>query len=125
MPWPPAWRCWLLVWRSLREPPALTAAVVFAPHETILATVVQVAESQWTMAKCFEEAQGAVGLEQYEGRGWTGWDRPNTLAMGAYALLTVLRTANLSQAPLAKKMSRGSTRRCLTACKSGRGRGCH
>jgi SRSO17 transposase len=31
-PWQPAWRRWLLVRRSLSDPRALTAYVVFAPH---------------------------------------------------------------------------------------------
>lgn len=124
-PWQPDWRRWLLVRRSLSDPTELTAYVVFAPHETTLATVVQVAGSRWTIEKCFEEAKGEVGLDQYEVRGWTGWYRHITLAMWAYALLTVLRTANLPQAPLSKKMSRGSTRSSLTAFKIGRGLVCH
>src|SRR4029453_4729348 len=112
-------------WRSLSDPTELTAYVVFAPHETTLATVVQVAGSRRTIEKWFEEAKGEVGLEQYEVRGWTGWYRHITLAMWAYALLTVLRTANWPQAPLSKKMSRGSTRSSLTAFKIGRGLVCH
>jgi len=102
-PWQPDWRRWLVVRRSLSEPTELTAYVVFAPHETTLATVVQVAGSRWTIARCCEEAKGEVGLDQYEVRGWTGWYRHITLAMWAYALLTVLRRAHLPQAPLSKK----------------------
>ena len=117
-PWQPDWRRWLLVRRSLSDPTELTAYVVFAPHETTLATVVQVAGSRWTIEQCFEEAKGEVGLDQYEVRSWTGWYRHITLAMWAYALLTVLRAANLPQAPLSKKMSRGSTLSSLTAFKS-------
>ena len=39
--------------------------------------------------RSFEEAKGEVGLDHYEVRSWTGWYRPITLAMWAYALLTV------------------------------------
>jgi SRSO17 transposase len=78
-----------LVRRSLRDPPAFTADVVFAPHAPTLVTVVQVAGSRWTMERSFAEAQGEVGLEHYEVRRWTGWYRHSTLAMWAYALLTV------------------------------------
>jgi SRSO17 transposase len=102
-PWQSDWRRWLLVRRSLSDPTKLTAYVVFAPHATTLATVVQVAGSQWTIERCFEEEKGEVGLDQYEVRSWTGWYRHITLAMWAYALLTVLRAANLPQAPLSKK----------------------
>jgi SRSO17 transposase len=123
-PWQPRWRRWLLVRRSLRDPTALTASVVFAPPTAALATVGQVAGSRWTVERCFEEAKGEVGLDQYEGRNWTGWYRPITLAMGAYALLTVLRAAHLPAAALAKKNALTSTRSSLTAFKASRGLGC-
>jgi SRSO17 transposase len=90
----PAWRRWLLVRRSLRDPTDLTAYVVFAPHESSLEAMVRVAGSRWTVESCFEEAKGEVGLDHYEVRSWTGWYRHITLAMWAYALLTVLRAAH-------------------------------
>src|SRR5712691_9177216 len=102
-PLQPHWRRWLLVRRSLSDPTELTAYVVCAPHTAALATVVPVAGSRWTIARCFEEAKGEVGLDQYEGRNWTGWYRHSTLAMWAYALLTVLRAAHLPAVPLLKK----------------------
>ena len=79
--WQPDWRRWLLVRRSLRDPVELTAYVVFAPHATTLTTVVQVAGSRWTIEWSFEEAKGAVVLDYYEVRSWTGWYRHMTLAM--------------------------------------------
>src|SRR5262249_32649202 len=82
----PAWRRWLLVRRSVSDPTALTAYVVFAPHESVLEAVVRVAGSRWTVESCFEAAKGEVGLDQYEVRSWTGWYRHITLAMWAYAL---------------------------------------
>jgi len=102
----PAWHRWLLVRRSVSDPTALTAYVVFAPEATTLATVVQVAGSRWTVERCFEEAKGEVGLDQYEVRSWTGWYRHITLAMWAYALLTVLRAVHLPAAPPLKKWAR-------------------
>lgn len=110
--------------RSLSDPTELTAYVVFAPHVTVLETVVQVAGSRWTVERCFEEAKGEVGLDQYEVRGWTGWYRHITLAMWAYALLTVLRAAHLPAAPPLKKISQGSRRSSLTAFKTSRGLVC-
>jgi SRSO17 transposase len=101
-----AWRRWLLVRRSVSDPTELTAYVVFAPEATTLATVVQGAGSRWTVARCFEEAKGEVGLDQYEVRSWTGWYRPITLARWAYALLTVLRAVHLPAAPPLKKCAR-------------------
>jgi hypothetical protein len=119
-----AWRRWLLVRRSVSDPTELTAYVVFAPEATALATVVQVAGSRWTVERCFEEAKGEVGLDHYEVRSWTGWYRHITLAMWAYALLTVLRAAHLSTTPPLKKMTRGSTQGSLTAFKASRGLAC-
>ena len=65
--------------------------------------VVQVAGSRWTMERCFEEAKGEVGLDHYEVRSWTGWYRHITLAMWAYALLTVLRAVQLPTEEAPKK----------------------
>ena len=118
-----AWCRWLLVRRSVSDPTALTAYAVFAPEATALATVVQVAGSRWTVERCFEEAKGEVGLDHYEVRSWTGWYRHMTLAMWAYALLTVLRAAHLQTAPLPKKMVPHVTRSSLTAFKTSRGLG--
>jgi SRSO17 transposase len=102
-PWQPAWRRWLLVRRSLSDLTALTAYVVFAPQATTLETVVPVAGSRWTVERCFEEAKGEVGLDHYEVRSWTGWYRHITLAMWAYALLTVLRAVQLPTEEAQKK----------------------
>ena len=102
-PWQPDWRRWLLVRRSLSDPTTLTAYVVFAPHATTLATVVQVAGSRWTIEQSFEEAKGEVGLDHYEVRSWTGWYRHITLAMWAYALLTVLRAVQRTDGGGTKK----------------------
>jgi len=102
-------------------PTDLTAYVVFAPHESSLEAVVRVAESRWTVESCCEAAKGEVGLDQYEVRSWHGWYRHITLAMWAYALLTVLRAAHLPAAPPLKKMSQGVPRSSLTAFKVSRG----
>lgn len=123
-PLQPPWRRWLLVRRSLHDPTELTAYVVFAPQATGLETVVQVAGSRWTVERCFEEAKGDVGLDQYEVRSWTGWYRHITLVMWAYALLTVLRAAHLPTTSPLKKILQGATRNSLTAFKVSRGLVC-
>ena len=120
----PDWRRWLLVRRSLHDPTDLTAYVVFAPHTTALATVVQVAGSRWTVERCFEEAKGEVGLDQYEVRSWTGWYRHITLAMWAYALLTVLRAAQLPREEAPKKTLPQPAPSSLAAFKAARGLRC-
>ena len=124
-PWPSTWRRWLLVRRSRSAPTALTAYVVFAPSDTVLATAVQVAGSRWTIASCFEAAKGEVGLDHYEVRSWTGWYRHITLAMWALALLAVLRAGHLQAAPVPKKMLLPVRSNSLAAFKAARSRGSH
>ena len=119
----PAWRRWLLVRRSVREPTDLTAYVVLAPHASTLEAVVRVAGSRWTVESCFEAAKGEVGLDQYEVRSWTGWYRHITLAMWAYALLTVLRAAHLPP-EVPKKTRLPPQPSSLAACKATRGLAC-
>lgn len=97
------WRRWLVVRRSLSDPTERTAYVVYAPDTTTLAAVVPVIGRRWTIEQCFEEAKGEVGLDQYEVRQWTGWYRHISLAMWAYALLTVLRAIHLPTASGKKK----------------------
>jgi SRSO17 transposase len=121
VPVQPAWRRWLLVRRSLSDPPDLTAYVVFAPQATALETLVPVAGSRWTIEQCFEEAKGEVGLDHYEVRSWTGWYRHITLAMWAYALLTVLRAVQLPTEGAPKKTLHQPTPSSLAAFKAARG----
>jgi SRSO17 transposase len=123
-PLQPHWRRWLLIRRSLSDPTERTAYVVYAPETTALATVVQVVGRRWTIERCFEEAKGEVGLDQYEVRHWTGWYRHLTLAMWAYALLTVLRAGHLPASPTEKKKLQSSTPNCLTAYKTSRRLAC-
>ncbi|MFH1085601.1 MAG: IS701 family transposase, partial [Chloroflexota bacterium] len=70
---------------------------------------------------CFEEAKGAVGLDQYEVRTWTGWYRHITLACLAHAFLAVERVEALdpkggpwSQTPPNNSLARFKARRRLS-----------
>jgi SRSO17 transposase len=99
-PLQPDWRRWLLVRRSVEEPTALTACLVFAPHNTPLVEAVQTAGTRWAIESSFEAAKQEVGLDQYEVRSWTGWYRHITVAMWAYALLSVVRARHLQEPSL-------------------------
>ena len=98
--------------------------MVFAPHDTMLEAVVRVAGARWTIEQLFEAAKGEVGWDHDEVRSWTGWYRHITLAMWAYALLTVLRAAHLPGALREKKTMQGSPSSSLTAFKASRGLAC-
>jgi SRSO17 transposase len=117
----PTWRRWLLVRRSASTPTELTAYVVFAPQETSLDEVVQVAGTRWTIERGFEAAKGEVGLDHYEVRSWTGWYRYITLAMWALALLTVMRAGAMAVEAFKKSLSPPPEATPLAAFKASRG----
>jgi SRSO17 transposase len=120
-PLEPGWCRWLLVRRSMNDPPALTAYIVFAPQATPLEEVVQVAGSRWTIESGVEAATGEVGLEHYEVRTWTGWYRPITRAMWALALLTIMRAGPIAVEAFKKSLWPPREVRPLAAFKAGRG----
>jgi SRSO17 transposase len=119
----PEWRRWLLVRRRVSDPTDLTASVVFAPQETTVEAVVPVAGTRWTIESGFEAAKGAVGLDTYEVRSWTGWYRHLTLAMWAYALLTILRAGAIAVEAFKKSLLPLQMGSSLAAFKAGRGLG--
>jgi SRSO17 transposase len=82
---------------------------------------VRVAGARWTSESSFEAAKGEVGLDDYEVRNWTGWSRHITLAMWAYALLTVLRAGALAVEAFKKSLPPPQTGSSLAAFKAGRG----
>lgn len=120
-PLEPGWRRWRLVRRRVSPPQELQAYVVFAPQDTILETVVQVAGARWTIEQRFEAAQGEVGLDHYEVRSWTGWYRHLTLAMWALALLTVLRAGAIAVDVLKNRLRLPQEASPLATFKASRG----
>ncbi len=96
-------RRWVVVRRSISDPTDVTAYVAFAPCGTTLPELVRVAGTRWTVESDFEVAKGEVGLDQYEVRSWTGWQRHITLAMWAQALLSVIRATALETDLLKKR----------------------
>src|SRR3954462_8688884 len=90
---PPGWATGLLVRRELDEPAELTFHLTLAPEGTDLATLVRVAGTRWTIESCFEAAKGEGGLDEYEGRSWTGWHRHGALALLAHPYPAVVREA--------------------------------
>ena len=89
----PGFQCALLVRRSIGKPGELTFYLTHAPEGTTLADLVRVAGMRWSIESLFEQANGEVGLDQYEVRSWVGWHRHITLAMLALAYLAALRKA--------------------------------
>jgi SRSO17 transposase len=89
--WPTNVGFWLLARRSLSDPGELAYYVCFAPADTPLVTLVQVAGRRWRVEEAFEQAKGEVGLDHYQVRQYLAWYRHVTLAMVALAFLAVTR----------------------------------
>jgi len=123
-PLEPGWGRWVLIRRRLSTPTELTAYVVFAPQATTLQEVVRVAGSRWTVESGFEEAKGGVGLDHYEVRSWTGWDRHITLGMWALALLTSMRAGAIAVEAFKKSQRRPPAISAMAAFKAQRGLVC-
>jgi|SRR5215831_6822164 len=79
---------------------------------------------RWTTCMSPEGAKGDVGLDQYEVRRWTGWYQHITLAMWAYALLTVLWAAHLPPEEAPHNMLLQPTSSSRAAFKATRGLVC-
>ena len=68
-----------------------------------------------------EATKGAVGLDHYEVRSWTGWYRHITLAMWAYALLVVMRAGTIAVDALKKSLPPTQARSIRAGFKARRG----
>ena len=91
----PGFKRFLLIRRSRSHPDDLTPYLCFAPAETSLSQLVQVAGTRWQVEQAFEMAKQEVGLADYELRSFQGWYRHITLACLAHAFLAVLRLQGL------------------------------
>lgn len=107
----------LLARRSL-EDGELAYFVVFAPADTSLQTLVNVAGRRWTIEECFEIAKDEVGLDEYEVRQWTAWYRHITLSMLALAFLTVTRSHAADDEGPKKRNSRSAATDRLRSTKA-------
>ena len=63
---------------------------MYAPAGTPPAEVVRAAGCRWAIGDVFKLGKGQVGLDQYEVRSWTGWQRHVTLALLALAILAAI-----------------------------------
>lgn len=85
----PGRESWLVARRNL-DGSALKVYLSNAPADTPLATLGHVGAGRWPIETEFQTQKGETGLDEYEVRGWTGWQDHITLALLAGAfLLTV------------------------------------
>jgi SRSO17 transposase len=82
---------WLLARRAVKKATEIAYYLAYAPPETPLLTLAQVAASRYTVEQCIEEAKGETGLDEYEVRYWHSWYRHITLSMMAHTWLAFVR----------------------------------
>ena len=80
---------WLLIRRRISDG-ELAFYRCHAPTRVALPTLVRVAGTRWAVECCFQNAKGAVGLDQHQVRRWDSWHRYTTLVMLAAAILTAI-----------------------------------
>jgi SRSO17 transposase len=99
----------ILVRRSKSDADEMRAYLAFAPKDTDVQRLIEVAGTRWTVETCFKESKGEVGLDQYEVRTYQGWHNHITFAMLAIALLTVLSANSLDTKTLQQHNPDSST----------------
>jgi SRSO17 transposase len=97
------WRCWAIrgkrpgppVWvvarRSLGREPEIKYYVTNADEQTPLETLALAASTRYEVEQFFEEAKGALGLADYEARGWASWHHHMSLVALAHLFLMQTR----------------------------------
>jgi SRSO17 transposase len=89
---------WLLIRRRIIDG-ELAFYRCHAPTRVGLPTLVRIAGTRWAVECCFQNAKGAVGLDQHQVRRWDSWHRYTTLVMLAHAILTVIAAREHEQHP--------------------------
>jgi SRSO17 transposase len=82
------------------------------PADTPLPRLVALAHSRWPIEQFYEDAQGACGLDDYQGRRWDGLHRHLALVMLAYSFLACQRWTPANPAGF----SPSGTRETLAVC---------
>jgi SRSO17 transposase len=89
---------WLLIRRRITDG-ELAFYRCYAPTRVGLPTLVRVAGTRWAVEACFQNAKGAVGLDQHQVRRWDSWHRYTTLVMLAAAILAAIAATESRRQP--------------------------
>jgi len=91
--------CWLLAeWPpEADEPSGYWLSTL--PDDTPLEELVRLAKIRWRVEHDYRELKTGLGLDHFEGRSCTGWNRHVTLAVLAQAFITMIRTDPKAHAP--------------------------
>ncbi len=70
------------------------------PENTTAEHLVRLAKIRWRIERDYEELKDEFGLDNYEGRGWTGFHHHATMCIAAYAFLAAERARFSPPEPL-------------------------
>jgi SRSO17 transposase len=88
---------WLLVqWPASAAEPVKYWLSNF-PGDTPIVELVRLAKLRWRVEQDYRELKGALGLDHFEGRGWSGWHHHVTLVAVAHGFLTLERLGRPKQ----------------------------
>lgn len=110
------WERFMLVRKNTKG--ELRAYLCYAPYNTPVEKLIQIAGVRWTVERCFAESKSEVGLDHYEVRSYQGWYKHITLACLALALRTVLSADSLDSKTM---QAYNPASNSLEAFKKGRG----
>ena len=80
---------WLLLRNDSNQ--NIKYALSNAPTTCELSELVRVSGARWPIERCFQEDKGELGLDHYEHRSWTAWNRHMRLTFLAQLFLVRLR----------------------------------
>jgi SRSO17 transposase len=91
------------VWLLAEWPPQAAEPTDYwlssVPADTPLAELVRLAKIRWRIEHDYRELKTGLGLDHFEGRTFTGWQRHVTLVTAAQLFLTLLRSDPKAAAP--------------------------
>jgi SRSO17 transposase len=91
--------CWLLAeWPPQADEPA-GYWLSDLPEDTPITELVRLAKIRWRIEHDYRELKTGLGLDNFEGRSYLGWNRHVTLAVLAQAFITMTRTDPKVPAP--------------------------
>lgn len=89
---------WLLIRRRITDG-ELAFYRCHAPKRVGLPTLIRIAGTRWAVECSFQNAKGAVGLDQHQVRRWDSWHRYTTLVILAHAIVTVIAARERQRHP--------------------------
>jgi SRSO17 transposase len=92
---------WLLIeWPTGEKEPTKAWLSNVSTNVTIT-DLVHLAKIRWRIERDYQELKDEIGIDHYEGRGWTGFHHHGALCIAAYAFLIAERARLSPPAPLA------------------------